>query len=74
MQLDPNNYLIKSGPENYIVDIEKLREDTLEFIDEHHEFYKQLIAKYNETIDATLPRWNLEWNLFLRNGYRSSKR
>lgn len=51
MVLDPEKYLIDAGNGSYIVDIDKLAQDTTNFTDNHQPTYAQLLKSYQEIFD-----------------------
>lgn len=54
MTLDPENYLIENGEKRYYVDIQKLREDTMDLVKKHYIVYNELIQQYNKMINGNI--------------------
>jgi len=50
-KLKPDNYLIIIDHENYRVEIDLLRKDTIDFLNEHKSFYFSLINDYQKIVD-----------------------
>lgn len=55
MALDPDKYLLAQGGGVFTVDLEKLRGDVHDFIEQHREKYDSLVAKYDNLLSQPLP-------------------
>jgi hypothetical protein len=52
LHLNPDKYLIDNGDKSYNVDVELLRQDTVEFIQKHYLLYKTLTDKYGQILNG----------------------
>jgi len=50
----PEDYLIETEYRHYVVNLHKLRDDTSQIIEEHHEYYKKFVEGHQEIIDNNL--------------------